>query len=117
MNKPLVLTAAALVVSIGVNAWLLSEWAGGDQPAKRDEGLSASKGADRRGSDSGSSGGAGTNAGQPDGVGEAPTARQAPGTLSEILAMGDPFHGTISVDSAPLEYVLQAMQVDAAGLP
>ena len=34
-----------------------------------------------------------------------------------ILAMGDPFHGTMSVDSAPLEYVLQAMQAEGAGLP
>jgi hypothetical protein len=34
-----------------------------------------------------------------------------------MLAMGDPFHGTMSVDPAPLEYVLQAMQVDGAGLP
>ena len=34
-----------------------------------------------------------------------------------ILAMSDPFHGTMSVDSAPLEYVLQAMQAEGAGLP
>ena len=34
-----------------------------------------------------------------------------------ILAMGDPFHGVMSVDSAPFTNVLQAMQADGGGLP
>lgn len=89
MNKTIGAIGAALVVSLGVNAWQFSQQTGDDQPAKHDQGLLATKGAARHQGDS-DGGGVGPNANQPDGIGKTPVARQAPGTLAGILAMGDP---------------------------
>ena len=84
MNKSLLITAAVLVVSLGVNAWQFSRRANNDRTVDRHQGLSASGGSVRTRPGPGS----GPNAGQPAGKGE--TKVPIPGTLAEILAMRDP---------------------------
>jgi hypothetical protein len=86
MSRPFLITSVALLVSLGLNAWQLSQRAGTTGPQDRKPTLADSKGSIRRGTGSAKA----DQSGPPADHGETSTGEHPPGSLAEILAMRDP---------------------------